>query len=175
MSQPDTTSPPGGGESMGWESLALAAVDRHVDEEMCLLRDLLTFTLDGDSYAIPVEWVREIVRPRAITPMPRVPPEIRGVISLRGEIVQVLDLCRHLGIRTREPARSSRIVVLHGDPGSVTGLLVDSVKEVLRVAEEAIQPSPSGNSDSVEALCRQEEEFISLLSLNRVLDIAGNS
>jgi purine-binding chemotaxis protein CheW len=160
---------------MGWESLALAAIDRQVDEEASLIRDLLTFTLDGDSYAIPVEWVREIVRLREITPMPRVPAEIRGVISLRGEIVQVLDLCCRLGIRTREPARSNRIIVLHGDPGNVTGLLVDSVKEVLRVAEEAIQPPPSGESDSVEALCRREDEFISLLNLDRVLGLAGAS
>ena len=107
--------------------------------------------------------------------MPRVPPEIRGVISLRGEIVQVLDLSRRLGIESREPARSNRIIVLHGDPGNVTGLLVDSVKEVLRVEEEAIQTSPSGESDSVEALCRQNDEFISLLNLHRVLDLAGES
>lgn len=175
MSQPDTTSPTGGAGSMGWESLALAAGDRQIDEEVSLLRDLLTFTLDGDSYAIPVEWVREIVRLRGITPMPRVPPEIRGVISLRGEIVQVLDLCRRLGIRNREPARSNRIIVLHGDPGNVTGLLVDSVKEVLRVGEEAIQPPPSGDSDSVEALCQRDDEFISILNLHRVLDLVGES
>jgi purine-binding chemotaxis protein CheW len=160
---------------MGWESLARAAVDRQVDEEVSLLRELLTFSLEGDPYAIPVEWVREIVRLRAITSMPRVPPEIRGVISLRGEIVQVLDLCRCLGLRTREATRSSRIIVLHGDHGNVTGLLVDSVREVIRVAEEAIQPPPSGESESVEALCRQDDEFISLLNMDRVLDLGGES
>ena len=175
MSGPGTTSPSGGEESMGWESLARAAVDHPVDEEASLLRELLTFTLDGDPYAIPVEWVREIVRLRAITPMPRVPPEIRGVISLRGEIVQVLDLCLRLGVQVREPTRSSRIIVLHGDHGSVTGLLVDSVREVARVAEDAIQPSPSGESDSVEALCRQNGEFISLLNMERVLDLGEES
>ncbi len=93
----------------------------------------------------------------------------------RGEIVQVLDLCRRLGIGNREPARSNRIIVLHGDPGNVTGLLVDSVKEVLRVGEEAIQPPPSGDSDSVEALCQRDDEFISILNLHRVLDLVGES
>ena len=175
MSGPGTTSPSSGEESMGWESLARAAIDRPVDEEASLLRELLTFTLDGDPYAIPVEWAREIVRLRAITPMPRVPPEISGVISLRGEIVQVLDLCLRLGVQVRESTRSSRIIVLHGDHGSVTGLLVDSVREVARVAEDAIQPSPSGQSDSVEALCRQNGEFISLLNMDRVLDLVGDS
>jgi chemotaxis signal transduction protein len=146
-----------------------------VEEETGLLREFLAFTLNGDPYAIPVEWAREIVRLRAITPMPRVPPEIRGVISLRGEIVQVLDLGRRLGVRAGEPTRTSRIIVLHGDHGNVTGLLVDSVREVVRVAEEAIQPPPTGESDSVEALCRQGEEFISLLNMDRVLDLGGES
>jgi chemotaxis signal transduction protein len=173
VSQPGSAS--GGQESMGWESLARAAVNRQVEEEVSLIRELLTFTLDGDPYAIPVEWAREIVRLRAITPMPRVPREIRGVISLRGEVVQVLDLCLRLGIQAREPTRRSRIIVLHGDHGSVTGLLVDSVREVVRVAEEAIQPPPTGESDSVEALCRQDGEFISLLNMDRVLDIGGES
>jgi purine-binding chemotaxis protein CheW len=175
VSRPGSTSSSGGGKSLGWESLARAAVAHQVDEEASLPRELLAFTLDGDPYAIPVEWVREIVRLQAITPIPRVPPEIRGVISMRGEVVQVVDLSLRLGVQPREPTRTSRIIVLHGDHGSVTGLLVDSVREVVRVAEEAIQPPPTGESDSVEALCRQDGEFISLLNMDRVLDLDGKS
>lgn len=162
-------------QAMGWESLARAAVHRQTEEDSTLIRELLSFTLAGDPYAIPVEWVREIVRMRAITPMPRVPREILGVISLRGEIVQVLDLRRRLGLDARPATRTSRIIVLHGDQGAVTGLLVDSVREVLRVSEEAMQPPPTGESDSVEALCRQGEEFISLINLDRVLDLGIES
>lgn len=175
MSRPVGTAPGGATESMGWESIARTAAGRRVANPASLLRELLVFTLDGDPYAIPVEWVREIVRLRAITPMPRVPPEIRGVISLRGEIVQILDLCRRLGIETPEPTRASRIIVLHGEHGSVTGLLVDSVTEVLRAGEDAVQPHPGGVSDSVEELCRRDGEFISLLNMERVLDLGGES
>jgi purine-binding chemotaxis protein CheW len=160
---------------MGWESLARAAVHRQSEEESTLLRELLAFTLAGDPYAIPVEWVREIVRLKAITPMPRVPQEILGVISLRSEIVQVLDLRRRLRLEAQPPSRTSRIIVLHGDQGAVTGLLVDAVREVLRVPEEAIQPPPTGESDSVEALCCQADEFISLINLDRVLDLGSES
>jgi purine-binding chemotaxis protein CheW len=160
---------------MGWESLARAADPQQIGEEVGLSRELLTFTLGEDLYAVPVEWVREIVRLRAITPMPRVPPQIRGVISLRGEIVQVLDLRRRLGLQDREPTRVNRIVVLHGDHGAVTGLLVDSVREVLRVPEEAIQPPPMGESECVEALCRQDDGFISLVNPDRVLELDGES
>lgn len=167
--------PGGAAKPTGWESLARAAAERPAEEEASLLRELLVFTLHGDPYAIPVEWIREVVRLPAITPMPRVPAEIRGVISLRGEIVQILDMCRRLGIQPREPTRASRIIVLHGERGSVAGLLVDSVVEVLRAPEEAIQPHPGGGSDPVEELCRRGDEFVSLLNMERVLDLGGES
>ena len=156
----------------GWESLARAAAK--VGEgpaESEILRELLTFMLAGTPYALPVERVREIVRLRKITPMPRVPPDILGVISLRGEVVQVLDLRMRLGLECSEPTRVSRIIVLHGDDEKVTGVLVDAVREVLRVSEDAIRLATSGEGDSVSELCVRGEEFISIIELDTVLDI----
>jgi chemotaxis signal transduction protein len=156
----------------GWEALARASASgRERSEEPEVLRELLSFLLAGTPYALPVERVREIVRLRKITPMPRVPPDILGVISLRGEIVQVLDLRMRLGLECSEPARVSRVIVLHGDDEKVTGVLVDAVREVLRVSEDEIRPASSGEGDSVSELCVRGEEFISILELDRVLDI----
>lgn len=159
-------------EGLHWESLARAAAGRGGGEERAALRELLAFTLDGDRYALPVERVREIVRMRPVTTVPRVPPEVRGVISLRGEIVEVLDLRLRVGLPPVEPTRGTRIIVLHGDD-EVTGLLVDGVTEVLRVAEEAIQAPPAGESEYVAALFDRGGEFVSLIHLERVLDVGG--
>jgi purine-binding chemotaxis protein CheW len=154
-----------------FEALARAAARREAADEATLRREFVTFTLDGDSYALPIERVREIVRMRSITPVPRVPAAIRGVISLRGEVVEVLDLRRRLGMPACEPTRASRIVVLHGDDGSVTGLLVDSVRDVLRITEEHVRPSAGGEHDGVSALLARGEQFVSLLDVERVLDL----
>lgn len=158
----------------GWDTLARAAASREVTEEQELVRVLLCIQLDGDPYAVPVERVREIVRLRPVTEVPRLPADLLGVISLRGEVVEVLDLRRRLGMPVAAPSRSSRIVVLHGDEGEVTGLLVDAVREVLRIDEAEIRPPPAGESDFVSALCSRGEEFISLLSLDEVLDLGGD-
>ena len=158
-----------GGES--WDALARAAARRGDAEAGAALRELICLRMGGDPYALPVERVREIVRLRPVTPMPRVPREILGVISLRGEVVQVLDLRARLRMPPAEPTRSSRIVVLHGDEGEVTGLLVDAVTEVLRIEEEAVRPPPSGESEFVAALGARGEEFVSLINLERVLDL----
>lgn len=159
-----------GAGGASWEALARsAAAERETVAEIDGLRQLLTFTMGGTPYAIPVESVREIVRIRPITPVPRVASDVRGVISLRGEIIQVVDLCLRLGLPSAETTRASRIVVVQPEDGRVAGVLVDSVQEVLRVSEDAIGPASDGGA--VEALCARGDEFVSLLDLERVLEI----
>jgi purine-binding chemotaxis protein CheW len=155
-----------------FEALARAAARREAADEATLRREFVTFVLDGDPYALPIERVREIVRLRAITPVPRVPDAIRGVISLRGEVVEVLDLRRRLGLPESAPTRASRIVVLHGDDGTVTGLLVDAVRDVLRITDDEVRPASGGDHDGVAALLARGEQFVSLLDIERVLELA---
>jgi purine-binding chemotaxis protein CheW len=154
-----------------WQALARSAAAPHAEEETALLRELLAIELDATPYAVPVERVREIVRMRPITPMPRVPEAVRGVIALRGEVIQVIDLRRRLGLPVVEPTRRSRIVVLHAEDGRIAGLLVDAVTEVLRLPEHAIRATAAGESDTVEALAAREGRFVSLLNLERVMDV----
>jgi purine-binding chemotaxis protein CheW len=135
-------------------------------------RELLVLWLDDDPYALPVERVREIVRLRPITPVPRVPEAVRGVLSLRGEIVQVIDLRLRLGLPTsgdENPRR--RIVVLHGEDGQMTGLLVDRVSEVLRLRDEDLRPPTGRDAGTVAALAPQGDRFVSVFDVDRVLDL----
>ncbi|MBW2275169.1 MAG: chemotaxis protein CheW [Deltaproteobacteria bacterium] len=159
------------GRSGDWLTLARHAAGRGGEgEEAELLRELLSFRLATASYAIPVERVREIVRLREITPMPRVPDFVKGVVALRGEIVQVVDMRMCLGIESREPTRTSRIIVLHGDEQRVTGVLVDAVQEVMRVPESEITVSSSGDAGMVPELCTRGDEFVSIVDMDRVLE-----
>jgi purine-binding chemotaxis protein CheW len=156
-----------------WAQLARAAGADRRDETPQLSCELLTL-LASDEYAVPVERVREIVRMRRITPMPRVPRAVLGLIALRGEMVQVVDLRVRLGLEAAAPSRRSRIVVLHGQDGEVAGLLVDAVREVLRVPEHALVAPPAGEIDAVEALCARDERFVSVLDVDRVLDLGSH-
>jgi purine-binding chemotaxis protein CheW len=158
--------------SKKWDEIARAA--RHVEQESEQqedLRQLLTFEIDSTPYAVPVERVREIVRIRPIIPIPRVPAEVRGVISLRGEIVEVIDLRRRLNRESADPVHSTRIIVVHSEDGRVAGILVDAVCDVTRVSEDAIRPVSSAETGAVESLCVRGEEFVSLIDLDRILQI----
>jgi purine-binding chemotaxis protein CheW len=161
----ETTATPTG----SWEALARSAAARE-DSAVEYFQQLLIFELAGASYALPVECVREIVRIRPITPMPRVPEEVSGVISLRGEVVQVVDLRRRLGLAAAETTRASRIVVVHGGDDRIAGLLVDAVREVLSVSDESLRQA-SSEAGVVEALCVHQERFVSLVDLDRVLAV----
>ena len=152
-----------------WDSLAREAARPHVVANEDLIQ-LLTFELDAAPYALPVERVREIVRIRPIIQVPRVSLDVRGVVSLRGEIVQVVDMRRRLGLEPVEPARSNRIIVVHGGDGRVAGLLVDAVREVILMPEAAVRPE-TGESGAIEALCVRGDGFISLVDLDRVLAV----
>jgi purine-binding chemotaxis protein CheW len=162
-----------GAEPRVWDALARAAARREAEEAGEIQHEYLAFRLGEVPYAIPVEAVREIVRMRPITPVPRVPAEVRGVISLRGEIVQVVDLRRRLGMPPAEPSRSTRIIVLHGDVGDVASVLVDGVSEVLRVVEADLRPPPSGDSDFVSNICERHGRFVSVMNVQRVLDLGS--
>jgi purine-binding chemotaxis protein CheW len=167
-----------GDDEAPWQELARSAAARVAGRSDAAgpveLRELLVIWLDGDPYALPIERVREIVRLRSITPVPRVPDAVRGVISLRGEIVQVLDLRRRLGLAPAEldgGRGRHRIVVLHGDDGQMAGLLVDRVSEVLRTPADALRPPVAREADAVVALVPHGEGFTSLFDVDRLLEL----
>ena len=153
-----------------WQDLArLAAERRNAEVESVAVRRLLTFVLDGSPYAVPVERVREIVRVRPVTPIPRVPNDVCGVISLRGEILEVIDLRLRLRLRAGPNERASRIIVVHAADGGAAGLLVDGVTDVLSVPEDALRDNPSAETENVHKLCVRGDRFVSLIDLDRVL------
>jgi len=133
------------------------------------LAEFLVCELDGSAYAIAIERVREIVRMRPLTPLPRTPEWMLGVISLRGEIVQVVDLRMCLGVDRAEIGRATRIVVLHGDD-RISGVLVDGVRRVLRIPAQEIRPATSAGLHAVSEVCRDGDGFVSILDLDRVWD-----
>ena len=154
----------------GWEQLARDAATADVEDgEQEMLRELLSFELGDAPYAIPVERVREIIRLREVTPMPRVPKCVTGVVALRGEVVQVVDMRMRLGLEARPPTRRSRIIVLHGEDDRVTGIAVDSVQEVLRVKEEDVDTATAQSGGIVSELCKRGDEFVSIVDLDQML------
>ena len=155
-----------------WQELARAAAQPEVTGAGSVARlELLRCDAAGTPYALSVRAVREIVRLRTITPLPRVPQEVRGVISLRGEILQVIDLRQRLGLPRGPDTKASRIVVVRDEEGRQAGVSVDAVHEVIRVPRAELRPALAGDGgELVESLCPYGEGYVSVLDLPRVLE-----
>ncbi|UCE85072.1 MAG: purine-binding chemotaxis protein CheW [Deltaproteobacteria bacterium] len=162
-----------GARGSGWEELARASARVYAErsDPELEIRELLVFRLEAERLAIPVERVREIVRMRPITRLPRVTGPVLGVVSLRGEIIQVIDLRQRLALPPAEPGRASRIVVLHGEDGRLAGVRVDEVTQVIRVGEAELRPAALAESAPIEARFACGREFVSVIDVGRVLQL----
>jgi purine-binding chemotaxis protein CheW len=105
--------------------------------------EYLGFLLGRDVYAAPVALVREILKPPPLTPVPRAPHQILGIVSVRGQLVTVIDLRRRLHLEEGPVSRRSRILLVDAPHGEVMGLYVDEVLQVYRLAESEIEPAQS--------------------------------
>ena len=104
------------------------------------VHDYLSFRLAGEAYALPLGAVRELLKVPPLTEVPRTPPHVLGIISVRGRITTILDLRERLNLPRGERTKHTRILLV--DSGEeVLGLLVDRVLQVHRLLHEEIEPA----------------------------------
>jgi purine-binding chemotaxis protein CheW len=135
--------------------------------------ELACFEVHGQLYGIDVQQIREIVRSQTVTPLPRAPGLIEGVMDLRGAIIPVIDAGRALGDRPSAEGPRARIAIVEVD-GLVFGLRVDGAADVIAVAAADVgEPPPlvaHAGYDAVRAVVRREGKPTLVLSLEHLLE-----
>jgi purine-binding chemotaxis protein CheW len=136
----------------------------------------LTFILGDESYGLEIIKVREIIGMMKITPVPRTPDYVKGVINLRGRIIPVVDLRAKFGLDRVEETPQTCIIVVDITDGKTryaTGIFVDAVSEVLNIAEGSIEDSPdfmtTVNMEFILGIAKTESGIKILLDIQRVL------
>ena len=137
----------------------------------------LTFLLGNESYGLPVLKVREIIRVVEITPVPHVPPYVKGVINLRGKLVPVMDLRVRFDLAAREFTEATCIVVAQvktASSGSIhTGFIVDGVEEVINLAPGDIEETPNFGgqicTDYIVGMAKLKGTVKTLLDIDKVV------
>lgn len=138
----------------------------------------LTFNVGDSIYGVGIDDVKEIIEYPAITRVPLTATFIRGVINLRGNVVPVVDLAVRIDKQCQELSKRTCIIVVEletdGEKSDI-GFVVDSVKAVLDIPDEEIEPSPAFGaeirSDFIGGMGKVDKEFIILLELDKVLSI----
>jgi purine-binding chemotaxis protein CheW len=133
---------------------------------------LVTFRVGGEEFGLDVFAVHEILRYGGVTPVPRAPEFVEGVLDVRGSVVPVVDLRRRFETAEQPHDEETRIVLVEFG-GERLGLVVDSVTEVLRAPETAISAPPAFirglAAEFVRGIVRLQDRLVILLDLERIL------
>ncbi|BDU70126.1 chemotaxis protein CheW [Geothrix oryzae] len=149
----------------------LGLADARVQESIPSL-ELVVFRLGPENYGLRLHEVREIIMVGQVTPVPRAPQFVDGVLNLRGEVMPVVDLRTRFGLERVEATSISRILIT-SIGGVFTGLVVDAVDEVRPVELHRFGPPPSvtavGANRYIEKVARLDNGMIFLLELQQLL------
>lgn len=131
----------------------------------------LTFSLAAEEYGLEILKVREIIGIMDITSMPQMPSYVKGVINLRGKVIPVIDLRLKFGLPPADYTEQTCIVVV--DCGTLVGVIVDTVQEVLDIQSNQIDPPPplgaTVDTSFVLGMGKVKDDVKILLDIDRVL------
>lgn len=135
----------------------------------------LTFQLDSEEYAVDVGKVREVLDCASITKVPQAPDFMLGVINLRGSVVPVVDLRLKFGLPPLADRSRACIIVMEvlvDDEPTIVGSLADSVREVLDIRSDQIEPPPRIGTrlrtDFIRGMGKRDEHFVIVLEIDEI-------
>lgn len=137
-------------------------------------QEFLCFLLGDEEYGINIMEIKELIKPRELTEVPRAPHFVDGIISLRGVIVPVIDLRKRLGLHAQQSTAQQRIVIVRQREG-YSGLRVDRVTGVLRIADQRRETTPAAlegiDREFVAGIGRADNRMVILLDIQNVADL----
>jgi purine-binding chemotaxis protein CheW len=134
----------------------------------------VTVLTGGQLFGLPLDRVRDVFVPRGLSTVPLAPPEVAGLLNLRGRIVTAIDLRRRLGLPPREDGAAPVAVGIE-ERGELYGLIVDRVGDVLRLKRSTYETNPVNLDQRWGQVCagvhRLEHELMVVLDVDKVLDL----
>lgn len=140
--------------------------------EQSTLLQLVSFKVGEEEFGIDILKVQEINRMMEITQVPDAPPDIEGVVNLRGKVIPVIDLRKRFGLLPKEETAHTRIIVVELTNKTV-GFIVDEVNEVLRIPSSVTEPPPElvrgSSADYIVGIGKLDNRLLTLLDLEKVI------
>ena len=140
-------------------------------------KQYITLKFDSEQYVIDISYIDNIVRLQKITRVPHAQPYFLGIINLRGEVVPLLSLRRKFELPDKEYTNATRILILKVEGNAKIGILVDEVREVVTLTEDAIEQITTENGDTRTYLTevgKYNDSLISLLNIGALITDIDN-
>lgn len=136
------------------------------------LNQLISFVVGEEEYGLGILKVKEVIRIREITRIPKAPTFVKGIINLRGDVIPIIDLREKFGLNQKEYTSMTRVIVVEVE-GKLIGMVVDAVSQVIRVPSDQIEPPPpvvGGLSEEyIKGVGKIGERLIILLNIKKIL------
>ena len=136
--------------------------------------EYVTALIGGQLFGLPILRVQDVFAPERLTAVPLSPPEVAGVLNLRGRIVTLIDMRCRLGLGSRENGQQAMAIGVESR-GESYALLIDSIGEVLKLDDMAREPNPSNLDPRLAGVStgihRLDGQLLMILDVDRVLDI----
>ncbi len=131
---------------------------------------LVSFFLNGDEYAFEISGAFEVIKPREVTEVPQVPDFIRGILSVRGEMLPVMDLKARLGIASPEDDYISKRILIAGGEECKAGFMVDGIGAIKEFKAKSLKRLKR-KQGFLTGTVTSKGDAISLLDIDKLLDI----
>jgi purine-binding chemotaxis protein CheW len=145
------------------------------EKELLDTNQYLAFLLEKEVFAFDISRVREVLEYSTVTKVPQTPDMMKGVINLRGAVVPVIDMRIKFGMSEIEKTVNTVIIIIEIDLDGVStmiGALVDSVKEVIDLDSEHIEPPPrigtNLNTEFIKGMGKQDNHFLIILDIEKI-------
>jgi purine-binding chemotaxis protein CheW len=140
--------------------------------ESVALRQIVTFKVGEEVFGLEIGEVREVIEYREVTPVPRAPSFVAGIISLRGVILPVVDLRRRFGLEAAEPRPETVVLVLEVE-GRHVGFIADKILDIFKVGREKTVKTKDRKSPVAEEYVREvlkvEDQAVILLRVEKLI------
>jgi len=138
--------------------------------------EYVTAVVAGQRFGLPILRVQDVFVPERLTRVPLAPPEIAGLINLRGRIVTLIDIRRRLGLAAASADGEQLMAIGVESRGESYGLLVDGVGEVLKLDDNLREANPVNLDPRLAELSvgihRLEDQLLVLIDVDRVLGLS---
>jgi len=136
------------------------------------VKQLISFTVETEEYGLELLRVKEVIRMRPITRLPKAPASVKGIINLRGDVIPIVDLRERFGLQSIEQTAMTRVIVAEVE-GRPLGMVVDSASQVVRIHVEQFDDPPTVIGDStrrfITSIGRLGEGLVIMLDVNKIL------
>jgi len=149
-------------------------LERLEEDEDDGLMQLVGFGVGRERFGVDILAVQEIIRSTDVTPVPNSPSFVEGVINLRGDIIPVIDLRKRLSLFLADTTVEKNWVLILSIGNRVVGFIVDNVSEVLKIAEEDIDPPPAIviaglENQYIRGVCEIDNSLLIILDFDSIL------